>query len=599
MNTILCAIIICIGNIFGQTAPAAAKPEVLVGYYPGWKEVSAGDINFNAYTHINVEFASLMEDGSVEFNYQDAIKTVQEQVGTGNGDTKLLVSVGGWNGSGNFSQVVADEVLSSTFVTEIAGLIETNGLAGVDLDWEYPGRLGCAANTVDPANDTYNYLAFLKKLRAELDSRFDKHKLVTMAVRIQPFDVDGKPSTDISGFAEYVDYISLMQFDMNGPWSEATGPNAPLDTDFANGSGVSFNTAIEAWTDAGWPASKLVAGFAFYGRAATAIHDMNSNNPSDQYQAQSPTVPQGPLDRETHLDPCTGNMTYSGIWSWESLRQTVLSDPLTVGYTRYTRHWDTVSQTPWLFDSQVRMFISYDDTKSIGMKVDSALASGLLGAMVWSMEMDYQNELVDVIVDYWNAGDSASTDDAANAKDEPADIDASRSGSSDTSEDACRDVDGLSGLETLDDVDNEDDHATFEYTDFRTTDDTVSSTEESMADGTLSEAAGCSMDPEDDSEPEEVDGDGLSDTPSASPSYQQKDKEEEKDEAVSTPGNADAEEEGACSIDGAYECEGASGTTGTYRVCVNGSWLTGLPCGPGTYCVESGGSILCGWSQNK
>ncbi|KAJ2515344.1 hypothetical protein H4217_005227 [Coemansia sp. RSA 1939] len=140
-------------------------------------------------------FASLMEDGLVEFNYQDAIKTVQEQVGTGNGDTKLLVSVGGWNGS------FADEVLSSKFVAEITGLIETNGLAGVDLDWEYPGRLGCAANTVDPASDTYNYLAFLKRLRAELDSRFDEHKLVTMAVRIQPFDVDAKPSTDIGGFA--------------------------------------------------------------------------------------------------------------------------------------------------------------------------------------------------------------------------------------------------------------------------------------------------------------------------------------------------------------------------------------------------------------
>ncbi|KAJ2654789.1 hypothetical protein IWW48_005903 [Coemansia sp. RSA 1200] len=600
MNIILCAIIIGVGNLFGQTAPAAAKPEVLVGFYPGWKKVAASDIDFNAYTHINVAFASLMEDGSVEFNYQDAIKSVQEQVGTINGDAKLLVSVGGWNGSGNFSQVVADEVLSNTFVTAIAGLIETNELVGVDLDWVYPGRLGCEVNTVDPANDTYNYLAFLKKLRAELDSRFDGHKLVTMAVRIQPFDVDGKPSTDISEFSEYVDYISLMQFDMNGSWNEVTGPNAPLDTGFVNGSGMSFNTAIKAWTDAGWPANKLIAGFAFYGRAATDIDDINNSNPSDQYQVQSPTVPQGPLDREMYLDHCTGNTTYSGIWSWESLRQTVLSDPLTVGYTRYTRHWDTVSQTPWLFDSQSKMFISYDDTKSIELKVDSALANGLLGAMVWSMEMDYQNELLDAIVDYWNAGDNASTDDVVNAKDEPAALDASGSDSSDTNKDACQDVDGLSGLETLDDFDNEDNHATFEYTDFRTTDDAVSSAEEPTADRTLSEAAGCSMDPEEDSETEEADDDGLSDTPSASPTYQYKDKEEEKgkEEDVSTSSNANAEDDN-CSIDGAYECEGASGTTRTYRVCVNGNWLTSLPCAPGTYCVQSGGSIMCGWGQSK
>ncbi|KAJ2610696.1 hypothetical protein EV177_003856 [Coemansia sp. RSA 1804] len=107
----------------------------------------------------------------------------------------------GGTGRAAFRRSFADEVLSSKFVAEITGLIETNGLAGVDLDWEYPGRLGCAANTVDPASDTYNYLAFLKRLRAELDSRFDEHKLVTMAVRIQPFDVDAKPSTDIGGFA--------------------------------------------------------------------------------------------------------------------------------------------------------------------------------------------------------------------------------------------------------------------------------------------------------------------------------------------------------------------------------------------------------------
>ncbi|KAJ1886944.1 hypothetical protein LPJ66_009377, partial [Kickxella alabastrina] len=53
--------------------------------------------------------------------------------------------------------------------------------------------------------------------------------------------------------------------------------------------------------------------------------------------------------------------------------------------------------TPWLFNPTTKQFISYDDPQSIKIKVDYAAAKGLGGTMVWSMNMDYNDELLSVV----------------------------------------------------------------------------------------------------------------------------------------------------------------------------------------------------------
>ncbi|KAJ2024472.1 hypothetical protein IWW57_003718, partial [Coemansia sp. S610] len=59
--------------------------------------------------------------------------------------------------------------------------------------------------------------------------------------------------------------------------------------------------------------------------------------------------------------------------------------------------WDDVSQTPWLFNPSTKQFISYDDPQSLQVKVNYAASRGLAGAMVWSSNMDYNNELMNVL----------------------------------------------------------------------------------------------------------------------------------------------------------------------------------------------------------
>lgn len=78
----------------------------------------------------------------------------------------------------------------------------------------------------------------------------------------------------------------------------------------------------------------------------------------------------------------------SGIWRFGNLlSQGVLASPLTAK-APWVRNWDDASSTPWLFNPKTKVFISYDDPKSIAAKVASAKSKGLAGVMVWSVDQD-------------------------------------------------------------------------------------------------------------------------------------------------------------------------------------------------------------------
>ncbi|KAJ2364692.1 hypothetical protein IW150_006412, partial [Coemansia sp. RSA 2607] len=327
-------------------------------------------------------------DGGITYDGQ---ATLQADVDTiHKAGAQVLLSVGGWSGSSLFSDILKDKTARTAFLTNMVNFVKTYNLDGLDIDWEYPGRAGAACNKFDAANDTPNYLAFLQDLRKQLTTEFSSAtKLITMAVRVDTFEINGVPS-DVSEFAKVVDYVHLMQYDINGAWMDTTGPNAPLNFETGKGYQVSFASAIDAWTSKGWPASQMTAGMPFYGRAVTSAVDMTLD-PTNQYQTLVKTIPQGDSEDLTWSDTCDGTNGFAGNWQWKHLLdQGVLSDPLTAA-SPWVRQWDDVSQTPWLFNPKTKIFISYDDPKSIQAKVDYAASKGLAGTMVWSMNMENSN----------------------------------------------------------------------------------------------------------------------------------------------------------------------------------------------------------------
>ena len=73
--------------------------------------------------------------------------------------------------------------------------------------WEYPNKQGIGCNIIS-TNDSANFLTFLQTLRSQVGAQ---NLIISAAVSITPFaGPDGTPMTDVSGFAEVLDYIGSL-----------------------------------------------------------------------------------------------------------------------------------------------------------------------------------------------------------------------------------------------------------------------------------------------------------------------------------------------------------------------------------------------------
>lgn len=86
---------------------------------------------------------------------------------------KIIISVGGWTMSWNFSHIAANPVTRSTFARSTAAFLTKHGFDGVDIDWEYVGVKGADYNFVDPVNDPPNFIKLLAEIRMEFDKVFE------------------------------------------------------------------------------------------------------------------------------------------------------------------------------------------------------------------------------------------------------------------------------------------------------------------------------------------------------------------------------------------------------------------------------------------
>src|SRR5688572_27598825 len=146
------------------TPTQAAKPMRVVGYLASWGVRSKGtriaDLPAKDLTHIFYAFGRIAEDGRVTLGDRcldvGACDTARAVNPGGNfaelrklkqlhPHLKLVVSIGGWTGSGRFSDAALTdssrrlftESAIDTYIRQTSGLFD-----GIDLDWEFPVRGG-------------------------------------------------------------------------------------------------------------------------------------------------------------------------------------------------------------------------------------------------------------------------------------------------------------------------------------------------------------------------------------------------------------------------------------------------------------------------
>lgn len=139
-------------------------------------------------------------------------------------------------------------------------------------------------------------------------------------------------------------------------------------------------SAFNAWTTAGFPASKLVLGLPAYGYVSTSTETKlrtRSNGFTRDLVSQPVQSDDGGPD---------GEVSFRNLVSQNALVRSSSSNNTFVGSGGCESQWDDCSATPFLVcNGQV---VSYDDYRSIHMKAQFVKSSGMRGVNFWTVDGD-------------------------------------------------------------------------------------------------------------------------------------------------------------------------------------------------------------------
>lgn len=377
-----------------EISGGSARP-LVVGYLASWGVTSKGtrieDLPARDLTHIFYAFAKIDDDGRVALG--DACVDVGEcpraagdtsrrvrfdanmlgpggnfgelrQLKVRNPHLKLLISVGGWTGSGKFSDAALTDASRRRFTESAIDLFIRRwpGLFdGIDIDWEFPVAGGLKGNVERPV-DRENFTLLLGELRRQLDAQGAKdgrrYELAIAASARAPEIAN----VDLPRIEPLLDFINVMTYDYHGA-PGAANFNSPLYA-ARNDPTPTWNVdaSMRAFIEGGVPANKLLVGVPFYGKAYGQVPNVN-----------------GGLFQPGKRNPSGWK---SGDGDWRVLARTRLKDP------RYVRHWEPGARVPWLYDSTSGTWVSYDDPESVAAKASYVRERGLGGVVIWELGGD-------------------------------------------------------------------------------------------------------------------------------------------------------------------------------------------------------------------
>jgi chitinase len=356
-----------IANVSFFVAQAASQQRVVAGYvFPRNAVLQPGQIDAHSLSRINFAFANIEGGRMVVGAPTDAQNlALLTALRHDNPALTVLVSVGGWLWSANFSDVSLTAQSRGIFIQSVMDYLKKYDLDGLDVDWEYPGMKG--AGHPFRSEDAQNFTLLLKELRERFDEETRKNKKrLCLTIAVGAFD-EFIAHTEMDKVQRYVDTVNLMTYDSYEAGSDAiTGNHAPLFEDPADPKKASADDVVRAFEKAGVPAKKLLLGVPFYGHMWGEVEDRNHG----LFQPGKP-IP--------------------NAYAPYSL---VVGSLLDQGFIRY---WDSTASAPYLFNPDKHIFVSYEDAESLKAKCNFVLTHKLGGVMFWEYFGDPSGELLGVI----------------------------------------------------------------------------------------------------------------------------------------------------------------------------------------------------------
>jgi chitinase len=318
-----------------------------IAYYSG----SAADIdryNVQALTHIIYSFALLKNNQLHVSAAAGSILKKLVSLKKKNPQLKVALAFGGWGGCKPCSPLFADAGNRKTFAQSVLNILQQYRLDGIDIDWEYPGiDEGPVGHPYSPA-DKQSFTKLIETLRAALGNRYE----LSFAAGVFPKYLYN--SVEWQKIMPLVNRVHLMSYDMVNRNSHFTGHHAALyPTPFQT---ISIDNTIRFLDSLRIPRNKVVIGAAFYARTYK-VADTNNNG------LYRPAV-------------------FDGFAVYKSFQQRFSTAN---GYTCY---WDDIAKAPYCFNPTQKLYASFDDERSVGLKAQYAIDKKLNGLLLWELRQD-------------------------------------------------------------------------------------------------------------------------------------------------------------------------------------------------------------------
>lgn len=437
--------------LLASAQPAHGKK--VVGYYAQWsiyaRDFNVPKIDGSKLTHLNYSFygttydpahpentklkcldtyadfehmeGGIPWDAPVKGNFYDLMKLKQKYP-----HLKILISVGGWTKGQDLSPIAASPVARAALAADMANFIVTYPfIDGFDIDWEYPLSGGTDGTEivngmpVPPQkyspDDNKNLVLLLKAMRQAMPN-----KLVTIAAGNNVRNVSkqylGPNNRAQYGMTEdistYCDYITYFGYDFGGNWYDKTCYNAPL---YASGNpndplyGATQSESLDELTNQylnviGFPANKLIMGLPFYGKKFDNVAANSTNGlfvAAPRYIVPGCTNPQNPTGTWDGSGACekSGSIEICDLVGNPVTNSHAYLDPNTMMVTPsaasagWVRYFDNTTKVPYLYNSTLKQFISYEDKQSMDLKVQYIKSRNLAGGMIWELSQDTRGSI--------------------------------------------------------------------------------------------------------------------------------------------------------------------------------------------------------------
>lgn len=298
----------------------------------------------------------------------------------------ILPSFGGWTMSEPFHAMAKDDAAVKHFASSAVELIaKYDFFDGIDLDWEYPGGGGLTTSPWSPetklsdeekALEREAFTKLVKALRGELDvlaKKTGREYELSSAVGVGP----KAAQIDWSAVAPLMNNMFAMTYDFLGGWGKQTGHLTNLHATDRSVWGMGADVFINQMIDHGIPKDKLVLGAAYYGRGWEGTEFAGG-------------LPTSTLISEKGASFGTDDKEPGYFMYWDIKNNYTAKQGYQYGY-------DEASHAPYLWHAKKKVFITYEDSRSVKAKAEWAKAQGLAGVFTWELSGDPDAELTGVM----------------------------------------------------------------------------------------------------------------------------------------------------------------------------------------------------------